>query len=277
MANEEHESATDKLTRNVSLPLRAVGGRVFVQNAQGDNTDLCTIEIKCWWSPSLLEMFDTDIRIGDDKHKPLKWDDDGLQVIDEDGEEEVGWSLLDCPIMLTLYRVDEEWLAESATKTDGKLILGRLNYYAPIQTADGVFSKKRPAITAWVGVGNGNFALLGDRLINTETPDFDLGISVNFPSGTVVTSWVDKKVNWDGKGPLFVSDATIVWKRGDWDSDADRQRHVSRKLEPEQHDLSRDDIELLGAVNRLEGAVVKLATPLWLALGAVIIAAILSR
>ena len=93
MADEEPESFIEQMTRETSLPLRAVGGRVFVQNADAENIDRGTIELKCWWSPGLLAMLDTDIRIGDHRHKPFKWDDDGVEVVDEDAD--VGFVALD--------------------------------------------------------------------------------------------------------------------------------------------------------------------------------------
>lgn len=279
MSDEADENPTEKLCREKSLPLRAEGGRVFVHSADPSNLARCTIELKCWWSPDLLTMFDSPIRIGDEVHKPFKWDEDGAQVFDEEAENLSGWTLRDCPIMLSLYSVDEGWLAESATKNGGQPILGRLHYYPPAKTADGVVNQERPTITAWVALGRTNFELVRDRLMATETPEFDLGITIEFPRGTVETGPTGSKVHWDGKGDLPVSAVTIVWKRGDWDSDSVRWRHPYRQPEPEPepYEPPREHVELMQRLNRLEAAVLRLATPVWLASAAAVVAVILSR
>lgn len=278
MADDELENFLEQEVRKVSITLRPSGGRVFANHAEPNGIDRCSIELKCWWSPSLMAMFDSGIRIGEDKHKPLTWDDDGQQVMDEDSkEEEIGWSLIDCPIMVSIYRTDEVQLAEGAAKNDGEPILGRLAYYAPIQSSDGVVNDKRPTVTVWVGFGPKNFALLQERLLEKEEPDFDLGIGVAFPKGTVESGWVGKKVNWDGKDVLPVTSAVIVWKRADWDSDADRFRPVRRRAQPEEYEPPREHIELMDAVKRLEANIVKLATPLWIATIAAVMAFWLSR
>src|SRR5687768_6641564 len=100
MADEEAESFIEKMCREQSLPLRVVGGRVFLDNADPEKLDRSTIELKCWWRPGFLASLEKGIRIGDDKHKPLKVDDDGEMVVDEEAEEVVGWDLSDCPIVL---------------------------------------------------------------------------------------------------------------------------------------------------------------------------------
>lgn len=140
--------------RKVSVPLRPSGGRVFANNAEPNGIDRCSIELKCRWSPSLMGMFDTGIRIGEDKHKPL---------------------------------------------------------------------------------------------------------------------------TWDGKDVLPVTSAVIVWKRAVWDSDADRLRPVHRRAQPKEYEPHREHVELMDAVKRLEANLVKLATPLWIAAIAAVMAVWLSR
>ena len=277
MADDEPESFIEKMTREMRLPLDVEGGRVFAHHADADATERCTIELKCSWSPGLLAGFDTHIRIGDDKHKPLSWDDDGVQIVDTEAEEVVGCDLLECPIMLSLYRVDDKWITESAANNEGKPILGRFDYHAPIQTSDGVVNEKRPVITAWAGFGHDNFELLRARLLATENPDFDLGLDVEFPRGTVDAGWVSTKIEWDGKDSIPVLDAVIVWKCGDWDSKTDRLREVFREREPEPYNPPREHVALLHAVNKLEAAIAKLAVPVWLAAAAAVLAAIAAR
>lgn len=275
MADEESGTFIDELSRHVSLTLRAVGGRVFVRNADSNDLDRSTIELNCTWSPGLLSLFGPSIRVGDDKHKPFKWDEDGYEAVDEEADDEVGWNMMDCPIMLSLHRVDEKWLKESAAKNDKKPALGRLDYRAPIHTADGVVNEKRPPVTAWVGLGRENFELVRERLLTTETPDFELSIEVEFPRGAVETGWHYQKVTWNGNGSLPVISAALVWRRGDWNSDAQRQRFV-REAEPE-YKPPREHAELMEALSRLQGSVGKLATPVWIAVIAAIAAAALVR
>jgi hypothetical protein len=277
MADEEPESFIQQMTREVTLKLSAHGGRVFMQSADADDLERCTIELKCSWSPGLIAMLHQSIRIGDENHKPFKWDDDDVEVIDEEAEDEMGWGLYDCGIMLSVYRVDEKWLADSAAKNDDKPILGRLNYNPPIQTSDGVVNDQRPSVTAWVGLGHENFRLLRDRLLATDKPDFDLDIAVEFPRGTVESGWVKKTITWDGKGSLPVTNATLVWLRADWNSESARERRVPRHREPVHREPPPEHGELLRAMKKLEAAVVKLATPLWIAVGAAIVAAWLAR
>ena len=248
------------------------GGRVFVQSASAESIDSCTIELKCTWSPGLLALFDESIRIGADTHKPYKWNEYFEDVPDEDGEDEIGWSLSDCPIMLTLHPVTEKWIEDSAAKNAGKPILGRFTYYEPDKPAvDPVYSKK-PLVTAWVGLGPENFRLLRDRLVNTEAPDFELSITVRFPQDSVKSSWTGKDVSWDGSEPLPVTSATIAWMRSDWKNDSRHERRVLRDAEPIVAEPSSEHLQLMEKVGTLEAAVRMLATPLWIAVGAALIA-----
>lgn len=277
MSGEEPESFIDKISRQQSLVLRVAGGRLLIENAQPDGVDRSKIELNCWWSPSLLGMMEDRIRIGDARHKPITWDEDGFEVVDGDAEDEIGWSLLDCPVELMIHRSEDGWLADNKARSKDDPIIGRFSYSAPIKTSDGVVNQERPTIHAWIALGPENFKFLRDRLTNTEVPDFDLGITVEFPRGTVETGWVKSTVKWDGKEPLPVTGASFVWKRGEWDSDAPRERRWLRKSEPEEHVPPREHVELLQSVSRLETAVTKLTTPVWIAAVAAVVAVFFIR
>jgi hypothetical protein len=275
MADQEDEGFIQRRTRTLRLALDVKGGRVFTHNADVENIDRCTIELKCTWSPSFLTLSDTSILIGNQQHKPLKWDEDGLQVIDKEAESVTGWSLIDCPILLSLSPVDESWLNKRSAEGEDQPLIGSFRYHAPIQTSDGVVNETRPLITAWFGVGIENFKLIRSRLFDTDSYDFDIGLDVEFPRGTVERGWTKTKVEWDGKDALPIARAVVVWKLGDWDSKADRVREISRKPEPSDDIPSREHLILLQSINRLEAAIVKLATPTWLVAAAAVVGAIL--
>lgn len=274
IADEEPQTYADELLREVALSLACEGGRVFVQSATGENLESCTIELKCAWSPRLATMFDETIRIGNSKRKPMKWDDDGEEIIDEAEEEETGWSLLDVPVMLTIHSVTSDWIAESASKNEGTPVLGRFIYYEADESGS---AYDRPCVTAWVGLGPTNFNLVRDRLVSTEKPDFEVGLTVRFPRSSIRSSWVGKDVVWDGEGTLPVTGATLVWLRGDWNSESGPEPRDPVQPVPIRQELPRDHVELLSSISRLEAAIVKLSTPLWIAVAAAIVAVFLAR
>lgn len=271
MAEGEPESGLARLSREVSLSLAPHGGRVFLHHATPEDVNHSTIELKCWWS-SGFHMLSTSVVIGDEKHKRVasryRYD-----IVAEYQEEEIGWNLGDCPIMLSLYQVDAKWLTESADKNDGTPVFGQLTYYSPISTDDGVVNDKRPTVTAWVGVGADNFNLIRANLVEGRELAFDLGITVRFPQGSVESGWVDRSVKWDGNGPLPIIDATIVWKRHDWDADHDPE--LIEPCGPEPRVPPREHVELMEATNRLESAVAKLALPLWMAVATIVAIAVM--
>lgn len=276
MADAKEVSEVSAWSRTVSFALRVTGGRVFVQNANSDNTDISSIELKCWWSPSLSESFDTTVRIGGDKHQSYRQSDDELQALKEGEDDEIGWDLIDCPIMLSLEKVDENWITESSNRNDGKPTFGKLKYYRPSKVNEDYVDRQRAVITSWVAIGHGNFELIRSCLVANETPDFELLLAVEFPHGSIDSNWTDRKVYWDGEGSLSITGASIVWKRGDWDSNADQEHHISQ--DPEHDDLvpAVENYDILVAAKRLEGIVARLATPLWIAVAIMIIATILA-
>lgn len=276
MADEQTETFIEKMSRELTLPLRTVGGRVFVENAEPDRLNRSIIELKCWYKDWHLIMLDEKIRIGEDKHKPVIVDEYGELFVEEEGEEQTGWSLAQCPIILSIHRVEDGWFADNAARDKDDPILGRFNFSAPIQTSDGLVNDKRAMFFAWIALGEENFGLLRDRLLANETSDLDLGLTVQFPRKALDTGLVDTKVHWDGKGSLPVTDAKIVWKCADWDSKSDAEvRELEREIrepELEEYEPPREHVELMDAVKRLETSITKLFTPLWIVVGAAFIA-----
>lgn len=273
MAGQD-QTALDALSREVTLRLSACGGRVFAHSANTEQLNRSTIELKCWWM-DLKNLFSLGITIGDEKHEPLH--DGGLADEDDEDdeghfdEEQIGWRLGECPILLSIYEIDEHWLASSAANNDGMPVLGRLQYYPRIQTADGVVNDKRPSVTAWTGMGAENFRLIRERLLSGERHDFELGITVEFPPGSVKSGWAGREIHWDGLEALPISSATIVWSRNDWN--VDREGRLNNRPPPEPAYVPPlEHVELLQASSRLETAIGRLVTPLWLTAAAVIAA-----
>ena len=273
MSEDEPESFIDKMGREKSLPLRVTGGRVLIANATSDALDSSTIELKCWWAQRRFAIYDTSILIGDEQRKPFKWDGDGVQIPDEEAEDITGWSLSECPIMLAIYRVSDDWLSERADDR----VNGQFRYYGPIKTDDGVVNEERPTIQAWIALGSANFRLIEGRLIDNETPDFEIGLTDEFPRGTVDSGMFDTKIHWDGTDSLPITRATIVWKCGDWNSDDPVSRQLDGWSEPEEYEPSREHNELIASNTRIESMLAKLTLPVWLAAAAAALAAIASR
>jgi len=269
---DDTPSAIDTLVRTVTLEFRVLGGRVFAHNAEHGKLNRQTIELKCEASGSLL-FGDDNCVIGNDKHPvPKVFEDEERE--EEEGkpvEEEEGWRLGTIPTMISLYEVDEGWLAESGERNDGKPILGQFEYHEPIKTDDGVVNEKWPKAFAWVGVGSDTFRLVRDRMLRFEKYDFSLGLEVLFPEGAVECGWIGRNVRWDGKGQLRITGATIVWKREDWSSDHRRKEWLGREPEVEQpYKASHEHVEIMDATKRIEAALARLAMPMWLAASAII-------
>lgn len=285
MADEQIETFIEKMNREQTLPLRAVGGRLIAENARPDRLDHSFIELKCWHKDWHL-MFRDKIRIGEDKHKPVIVDDDGELSVDEEGNEQIGWIITQCPIILKILRAQDGWLDDNAARDKDDPILGRFSFHAPIQTSDGVVNEKRATIFAWLALGDENFGLLRDSLLASEQPDFDLGLTVQFPSSAADAEWENTNLHWDGKGSLPVTDAKIVWKCSHWDSETDTEvrelERKSRDIEYDEHDHEeyeppREHVELMDSVKRLETSIAKLFMPLWVAVGAALIAIWMAR
>lgn len=272
-------SAIERMMHEVALKLTPYGGRVFVEHADFARLDHCQLEIKCWVSP---ELFGMGVTIGDEVHTHVKQykDEDQGREESEEVEMESGWRLSDVPVMLTFYRVDDAWLRKSADEHGGKPLLGQLNYYPRINTDDGVVNDKRPTITAWMSLGPDNFELVRQRLLDFKKFDFEIGLTVEFPKGSVINEgFIGRTIKWDGAEMLPVKSGAIVWRKEDWSADFHRREYLVEKEQPKAeapYDPPREHLELLSASQRIEGAVAKLLTPLWL-LAAAVIAYIIFR
>lgn len=281
MADEEFRPF-ETLLRTVTLEFTVLGGRVFAHNAEPEKLNRQTIELKCEASGSWLFGGD-DVVIGNEKHPvPKLFEEEDEDEDDDDGDdeegaekkpvdEEEGWRLGTIPTMVSLYQVDDGWFAESGLRNEGKPILGQFEYHMPIQTPDGVVNEKWPKAFAWVGVGPSTFELIRDRLLQFQNCDFSLGLDVLFPEGAVESGFVGRHVRWDGKGQLRITAATIVWKREDWSSDFRHKERLGPKREAVvPYEAPREHVEVMDALRRVEGAVTRLAVPLWMAAAAII-------
>lgn len=273
MADKEPESAIQKLNREVWLSLHARGGRLFVDAATAERLERTTIELNCRWA-GVTWLSGLGLRIGDEQHPPLLSSRRRRALEGETEEVETGWKLRDCPITVNVYEVDEESIAESAAKNNGTPEIGLLKYYERVNTPDGVVNDKRPSLSAYVGVGAETFRFIRDRLLATETPEFELGFNVEFPRGSVERGSMNTKVKWDGNETLPVTDARFVWHRGEWSSDKDDDEEPS---ESQEHEPPREHVELLGAVERLQATVAKLTTPIWIAVALALLAIVFRR
>lgn len=263
----------DRMLHEVSLKLTPEGGRVFVDNADSNRLDQCHLELKCWFSP---ELFSLTVTIGDEEHPRVKlFEDDEEEDNGKEVETETGWRLSDVPVMLTLYRVDEAWLQDSADKNDGSPVLGHFHYYPRVNTADGRINDTRPSVEAWMALGPDNFALVRSRLLDFKRFDFEIGLTVAFPQGTVDRHEImGRSVKWDGEGTLPVKSGAIVWRKEDWSPDWHRKERLIEKKQPKAelpYDPPREHLETLEVSRRIEAALGKLTTPLWIAAGALVI------
>lgn len=279
MANDDPETFIEKMCRDIWLSLDTLGGRVFVESASEDNIDRCTIELNCQWSSDWLsELY---VRIGTEDHPPTERTRRSRRIEKaENDAPEAGWSLADCWLTISVYEFSEAQIAESAAKNAGKPILGRFKYYERVNSSDGVVSDVRPGVSAWIGLGPKNFHLLREQMLAGEKPDFDLGLRVGFPQGSVITGWVDTKVQWDGEASLPISEARFAWNRSKWNNDTDDEIGLNDQPvddEPVEYDPPREHVELLQSANKLEAAIARLTLPVWLAAGAAIFAAIAAR
>lgn len=276
-ADQKLRKPVSDLDRRVTLPLTVYGGRVFAESATPDKVDGGGIELKCWWQ-DVARIFDLSVVIGNEQHPPAPsrydYDEDAAARSKRREEEETGWRLSDCPVMLTIHRAEPGYFEGNKADERGGPILGQFKYYAPIRASDGVVNDRRPTITAWVGMGGENYRLIRERLLAGEQFDFDVGITARFPEAAVENGWVGRTVHWDGEEPLPITGATVVWRRNDWDADHDRKPSSWRSRQEIEYVPPREHVEVMDVTRRIETALSKLATPLWLAAGAAVLALI---
>lgn len=273
MSNDSTEAETsgflDDMLHQVTLSLSISGGRVFVHSATQRNLNSSSVELKCWWQrPGAWNPFhQRSITIGDESHKLSPADEDD-ETPEMDWEEQVGWRLEQCPIMLTFDEVDDAWLADSAERNGGEALKGQLSYHPPVDADE--FGKSRASVSVWVPLGQDNFQLLRDRVLEGDQFEMSVGLTVQFPKGCVKSGdhGYGKSVQWDGKDALPIKDAVVVWTAHDWNSDYDHKDEGQR--EPEPYVPPQEHVEILAATSRIEAAVAKLVTPLWLAIAVLV-------
>ena len=274
MANETSENPTDDfldtLLHDVRLSLSPCGGRVIVRSASKNSLNSLSVELKCWWQrPGAWDLFhQRSIAIGDEKHKLLPSDEDD-ETPETDWEEQVGWRLEQCPIMLEFDEVADDWLADSAERNGDEALTGQLSYYAPVD-ADEFGKDARPTVTVWVPLGHDNLKVLRDRILAGDALDISIGLTVQFPKGCVQRgdNGYGKSVQWDGENTLKVKDVVVVWTRHDWNADCDDK--PERVPEAERDELLQAHVEMGTIANRIEASIVKLVTPLWLAVAVLV-------
>lgn len=264
MAERALGKMLDLMERTVSLEFRVLGGRVFAHHAEADRLDRQTIELKCEQSDSFLTG--SSVIIGDEHHERVSLfaEDDEDRDESKPVEMEDGWQLNQIATMLNIHEVDAHWIVESATKHDGKPLVGRFQYFPRINTDDGVVNDKRPSASAWIGVGPETFQLLRERMLDFKKWEFAVAIDVLFPEGTVESGFMGRTVRWDGSKPLDVQSARIVWTKEDWSRDFHAKERLALKPKADAaYDPPREHLELVSRIERLESQIQKLATPMW--------------
>lgn len=213
-------------------------------------------------------MSGTTVVLGNEKHPvPKEFEDDE----EDDGkarEQETGWRLTTIPIMLSLYEVNEEWLGKSAEPHDGNPVHGQFSYNPRINTDDGVIDDKWPSVSVWVGVGPETFRLVRDRLLRFQKYDFEIGVTVLFPEGSIEKGWMGATVRWEGTGLLPITEATFVWRREDWSVDYKKRERLVGP--PRDYEPTREHADLLAKLNELHAGMQKITAPLWIAVAALV-------
>lgn len=269
---DEKTGPLDTILRTIMLEFTPLGGRVFAHHAEPGKLDRQTIELKCDATSSWLST-GGQVVIGTEKHPALqRFEDEADRSDGKDAvREEEGWRLSTIPTMISVYEMTDKLLIGASNDKKGSKIIGDFSYNERIQTSDGVVNEKWPTVHAWIGVGPDTFLLLRDSLLQFQRFDFSLGLEVCFPPDAVEPSWIGRRVKWDGKERLNVMSAVIVWKREDWSSDYMEKRRIGPEREVVQpYEAPREHVEVMNAVRRIEGAVARLAVPVWIAAGAIV-------
>lgn len=267
----EENCALRDLARKVPQDFRILGGRVFAREAEAGRLDRQTIELKCEAGSGFMG---TEIRIGTDTHPWATFDDDDDDATDDDasaasaGREEEGWRLSTIPTIVSVYPVDEAWIAESAERHDGTALRGMFDYHPAGQSEDA--KAERPMATAWVAVGPDTFRLIRDELLAFKEYSFSLGLDLHFPEVAVENGFMGRTVKWDGNGQVPIVGLTVLWKREDWSPDFRRKRVRPTPARVAIYEPSREQRDLLDASGRIEASVAKLLLPLWLIAGAIV-------
>jgi len=266
MASTATDDFLRDLSRGSSFDLSVTGARIISQAAKFGNETRPAIELKCYWRPSLADSLRREVIIGDQIHPP-RLVEEPLEGA-EPREDEIGWRLRNCPIMLWIEPVSPEWRADMADRKGSREAAGRLTYYPPNET----FNEKWPTMTGQVRLAFTEFELLRTRLLSSKKPKLDFIIGVDFPhppQGEGIRSIY----RWDGAGALPITEASVLFKVADWSPDTDTFREERRAFENKVKNLEmsidpyHEHRETLAAINRLAEMSSKLTTPVWIAVG----------
>lgn len=239
---DERDSLLSPLYAITTLKLRPLSWRTFFHATMPGCLNSESIEIQCRW----VAGWDDKIEVGGEKLSSL-------------------------PIALQISKADQAWLDK--TLQDQGIVLdekgysrrrpwvGKLNYWKPLHTSDGVLDDKHGSVTGWVAFGPENYDRIMAQLLAGK-PHFLIGIEVRFEEKTGIEfpsyKWVgDKQVEVVGGNLVIFSD----------DPDAPDEVEVEADPEPQDEPL----LPAAASNDQLLAAIQKLYTPLWVIAGAVII------
>jgi len=266
MASTATDDFLQGLNRGSSFDLSVTGARIVSTAAKFGEESRPAIELKCYWRPSLSDSLNREVVIGDQVHPPRLIEDPPEGV--EPREDEVGWRLRNCPIMLWIEPVSSEWRSDLADQKEARDQVGQLSYYPPAED----FGDRWPTITGNVRFAEREFDLLRSRLLSSKKPKLEFAIAVKFP-GPPEDGEFRSVYRWDGMGALPITEASVLIKVADWAPGTDTFREEQRQFKNKVRELemsiepSTEHRETLAAIERLNELSSKLATPLWIAVG----------
>ncbi|WP_334185029.1 hypothetical protein [Novosphingobium sp.] len=266
MASTATDDFLQGLSRGSSFDLSVTGARIVSPAAKFGEESRPAIELKCYWRPSLSDSLKREVIIGDQIHPPRLIEDPPEGV--KPREDEVGWRLRNCPIMLWIEPVSSEWRSDLADRKDARDWVGQLTYYPPAED----FGDRWPTITGNVRLATSEFDLLRSRLLSSEKPKLDFVIGIEFPQPPEEGDF-RSVYRWNGVDRLPITDASVLIKVADWAPESDTFREEQREFKNQVRELemsiepSTEHLETRAAINRLNELSSKLATPLWIAVG----------
>lgn len=184
------------------------------------------------------------------------------------GEEE----LSKLTITLQIARADQAWLDK--TLADQGIVLdekgysrkrpwiGRLNYWKPLDSGDGVVKDDQGSVTGWVAYGPETYDRIFAGLMSGDR-HMRLGITVRFNERG--GSEMVPAYHWDGNGQLDIVEGNIVVFSEDPEPTEEEEEDL---FAIEQADRGQ---EMLAATKRVEVALMRLSVPLWIAVGVLIL------
>lgn len=235
--DDDRDSLLSPSYATKTLALRPERWKAFFNSTMPGALDSNSIEIGCRW----LCGWDDHITIGQEKLSKLF-------------------------ISLQIVRADQAWLDK--TLADQGIVLdekgysrkrpwiGRLNYWKPLDSGDGVVKDDQGSVTGWIAYGPETYDRIFAGLMSGDR-HMRLGISVRFNERG--GSSISPAYHWDGNGQLDIVDGNIVVFSEDPGSPDDDLEDLSSIEQVNQ------DQKILSATKRLEAAITGLRFPLWVA------------